>query len=320
MAVFTSFILDILLYLYQHLGDLGLVIIVFTVVLRTILLPLTVKSLRAASQIRDLQPELKKLKEKHKEDKQALQKAQLELYQKYNINPLAGCLPQVLQLVLLILLYQVLLKFLGNTEINGIVIDPTFLWLDLSKPDSLYILPVVAGASQLVLSLMIAPGGEVKDQVSNTSSDPKIKAENKKEEDFAEMAASMQQQMIFIMPFMTGFIALTFPSGLALYWVVTTIYSIGQQWAISGPGGLVTYSRRALAWLNLGPQVNQTQARLVELGSSKAPDQTKSASKPKKTTKTKKISSTKKKTKAKKSKAKTALAKAKRSKQKKTKK
>ena len=72
----------------------------------------------------------------------------------------------------------------------------------------------------------------------------KDRKENKKEEDMAEMAATMQQQMMFIMPIMTVFFALKFPAGLALYWVVTTVYSIGQQYAISGPGGLVTYAKR----------------------------------------------------------------------------
>ena len=74
-----------------------------------------------------------------------------------------------------------------------------------------------------------------------------VKKENEKEEDMAEMAQSMQQQMLFIMPVMTGFFALSFPSGLALYWVATTVLSIGQQYAVSGFGGFRTYGKRALA-------------------------------------------------------------------------
>jgi len=72
---------------------------------------------------------------------------------------------------------------------------------------------------------------------------------NEKEESFADMAASMQQQMLFIMPVMTGFIALNFPAGLGLYWVFTTVFSIGQQWYVSGPGGLVHYTKKAVAFV-----------------------------------------------------------------------
>lgn len=245
MGFLTEAILDILVQLYQVTGNLGVAILVFTLLVRTLLLPLSMKSLRAAKQMKELQPEIKKVRAKHKKDKQARQKAEMALYQKYNVNPLAGCLPQLVQIALLILLYHVLINFLGQAEVHGIAIDPTFLWLNLSQPDSLYILPVLAGGTQLLLSLMIAPGAETPDIVPNNSKKKAVKKANEKEEDMAEMAASMQKQMIFIMPFMTAFIALQFPSGLALYWVATTVYSIGQQWYISGPGGLVSYTKQA---------------------------------------------------------------------------
>jgi YidC/Oxa1 family membrane protein insertase len=235
--------------LYQVTGNLGFAIIGFTLLTRALLLPLTMPSLKAQKKMREIQPELKKLKEKHGKDKQALQLAQLELYKKYNINPLAGCLPQIIQLAILIFLYQALIGFLENGQVSGVSVEPTFLWLNLSQPDAMFVLPILAAATQLVLSLMILPGGEVRDIVPNDAKSKKVQTENKKEEDMAEMAASMQQQMLFIMPIMTGFLALRFPSGLALYWVVTTVFSIGQQYFLSGLGGLELYSRRALAWI-----------------------------------------------------------------------
>lgn len=249
MSFITDFILNSLIFLYQFTGNLGVAILVFTLIVRTLLLPLSAKSFQTAKKMKEVQPEIKKVREKHKKNKEARQKAELELYQKYNINPLAGCLPQIVQIVLLIILYRVLIGFLGQPEVNGVSIDPTFLWLDLGKPDSRYVLPVLAGVTQLVLSAMILPGGEVRDVVPNTSKSKKVQEANKKEEDMAEMAATMQKQMIFIMPFMTAFIALQFPSGLALYWVATTVYSIGQQWVISGPGGFTTYTKRALSFI-----------------------------------------------------------------------
>lgn len=241
----SLYFVNFLTFLYSLVGDLGFTIIVFTVLMRTILLPLTLPSIKAQNQLKKIQPELSELKRKHGKDKKAFQAAQLELYKKYNINPLAGCIPQILQIAALILLYHALTAFLSQTTINGVAIDATFGWLNLTVPDPLYVIPVVAGVTQLILSLMIAPGAEVKDVVPNASKKKVVKEANKKEEDVAEMAATMQQQMLFIMPVMTGFLALSFPSGLGLYWIATTVFSIVQQYVLSGPGGLVTYWQRA---------------------------------------------------------------------------
>jgi len=248
MQLITDLVINLLLGLYGVTGDLGVSIILFTVLVRSILLPISLGSLKSAHKLKELQPEFKKIQKKHKDDKEALQKAQVELYQKYNVNPLASCLPQIVQLVLLILLYRIFINFL-NVEVLADGLDPSFLWLNLTQPDSTFILPVIAGVSQLFFSFMIMPGGEVRDLVPNESKNKKVQAENKKEEGTADMAASMQKQMMFIMPFMTFFIALRFPSGLALYWVITTLFSIGQQAYISGWGGLISYPKQGLAWV-----------------------------------------------------------------------
>lgn len=246
----SQIITQVLLFLYQVSGNLGLAILLFTILIRSALFPITLSSLKATNKMKELQPELSKLKKKHGKDAVALQKAQAEMYKKYNINPLAGCLPQLLQLGVLLVLYHVLVSFLKQSEIGGVNINPTFLWLDLTQPDNYFILPVLAAITQLILSFMIAPGAETRDIVPNTSKKKAVKEENKKEEDMAEMAASMQQQMLYIMPIMTGVLALKFPSGLALYWVATTLFSIGQQWYVSGPGGLKTYYDRLMLKLN----------------------------------------------------------------------
>ena len=228
---------------------MGYALLLFTLIVRSILFPITLRSLRAANEMKKVQPEMKALQKKHKDDKVALQKAQTELYKKYNINPLAGCLPQLLQIGVLILLYRILVNFLAHPEINGVAINMSFWGLQLNKPDTSYILPILSGATQLILSLMIAPGAEQPDSVPNASKKKKIIEENKKEEDFAEMAQSMQQQMLFVLPVMTGFIAVRFPSGLALYWVATTLFSIAEQCYVSGWGGLSLYTKRAIDFL-----------------------------------------------------------------------
>jgi len=250
MQFFTDIFFETLLFLYQFTGNLGLAIIALTLLIRFILVPLTLPSLKARKKITEIQPELNKLKKKHGKNKQALQKAQLELYQKYNVNPLAGCIPQLAQLAVLIFLYRALISFLGDDFVNGSSINSVFLWWDLTTPDTKYVLPVIAGVSQFILSLMISPGAEIRDIVPNKAKSKKVQKENKKEEDMAGMAASMQQQMLFMMPIMTVFIAARFPSGLTVYWVVTTLFSIGQQYMVSGLGGLKSYLLRAQALLN----------------------------------------------------------------------
>lgn len=223
---------SILIFLYNLSGqNFGLAIILLTLLVRGVLVPITIPSLRSAKKLQELKPALDKLKAKHK-DKQKLQLAQLELYKQNNINPAAGCLPQIAQLLVLIALYQVFINFINNGDLNGTPLNLNFLWLDLGKPDQFYILPVLAGLTQLIFSFMMTSGleGHVKA--------PKNLNEKKKEEDSLEMAQSMQQQMLYIMPAMTVLISLKFPSGLALYWVVTTIFSLVQQYIISGLGGL----------------------------------------------------------------------------------
>lgn len=252
MNIFTvvnQVLIQFLLQLHQVTGNLGLSILAFTLIVRLLLVPLSLPTMKSQKKMRELQPELKKLKDTHGKDQKALQAAQMELYKKHNVNPLAGCLPQVVQIILLIVLYQVLVQFVSNTELNGVVLNTQFIWLNLTKPDQLFILPILAGLTQLFLSLMIAPGGETPDVIPNDSKIKKLKDENKKEEDAADMAAAMQKQMLFIMPVMTAFIAVRFPSGLALYWVASTVFSIVQQYFSTGWGGVTLYAKRAYAFV-----------------------------------------------------------------------
>lgn len=238
IEIFTNF----LLFLHGFLPNLGLAIIVFTIIIRSLLLFITLPSLKSMEKIKKLKGEINELKKKYKKDPKALQLAQVALYKKHNVNPLAGCLPQILQIVVLISLYRALM---GIVNSNGqYQINNNFFWLDLTKPDALFILPVLAFLSQLLFSIMLSPGAETPDIIPNKSKNRNIKELNKKEESTAMMAASMQKQMMFMMPIMTFVLALSFPSGLTLYWIMSTIYSIFQQYFISGWGGLQTYLKR----------------------------------------------------------------------------
>ncbi len=241
-----QFFLFILTSLYSVLGNLGLSIIAMTLLIKGLILPISLPSIKAQKKMKDLTPKLNKLKNKFKDNSKGLQQAQMELYKKYNVNPLSGCLPQVIMIIILIGLYRALNTFLQNDSMVGQRINTMFLWMDLTSPDPKFVLPILAGLSQIILSTMISPGAEVRDIVSNKSKRKKIQEKNKQEEDMASMANSMQKQMLFFMPLMTAFIATRLPSGLAVYWVVANLFAIVQQYFVSGWGGLKTYWQRAL--------------------------------------------------------------------------
>ena len=231
----TGFIYQCLLFFYNLFGgNLGLSIVAITIAIKVVLIPLVVPTIKSAKKMQDLKPQLDKLKQKHT-DKAALQQAQLDLYKQNGVNPAAGCLPQIVQIIILIALYQVFMNFLKQPMINGSQVNFSFLYFNLTKPDPYYILPILAGLSQFVFSLMMTSGLEA--HVQN----PKGKDNKKKEEDSLEMAQSMQTQMVYMMPLMTTLISLNFQSGLILYWVISTIFSIVQQYYFSGWGGLIPF-------------------------------------------------------------------------------
>lgn len=228
-------ILQLLLWFYSVLGNnLGLAIIVLTLAIRTVLIPFTLPQLKSAKKLASLKPELDALKKKHGHDQKLFQQKQLEFYKAHNVNPAAGCLPFIAQFVVLIALYQV---FMNTLKGDGLANLQTAFWLwDLKVKDTTFVLPVLAGILQLLTSLTILPAVE---------NEPEKRAGTKEQkEDVAEMAQSMQQQMVFMMPVMTVIFALQFPSGLALYWVVTTAFSLVQQLVVSGPGALLLYAKK----------------------------------------------------------------------------
>ena len=241
MSFLTAPIIQLLVFLYDSLGqNLGLAIISLTLIVRTVMIPVSLPGLRSAKKMQDLKPHLDKLKTKHK-DKVKLQQAQLDLYKQHGVNPMSGCLPQIVQIIILIALYQAFINFLNGGQAHDVALNTDFLWLNLSEPDPLYILPLLAGGTQLLYSLAMQSGIETHVKA------PKNKKEHQKEEDSLEMAQSIQQNMLYMMPLMTVVIATRFPSGLALYWVITTVFSFVQQLHISGPGGLIKYKNLAIA-------------------------------------------------------------------------
>lgn len=242
MNILSSFFIEpvqsLLLWLYGIFGNLGLAIIVLTLLIRVLIFPLTRPSMKATEKMRRLQPELDAIKKQYKDDKVAQQQAQLELFKTHQLNPAAGCLPQIVQFILLIALYQVFIDFFKNS--NSTIQNPMFLGINLADSSNNYVLAVLAVITQLILGLMMLPATSTAAEETLALS-TKTKKDDKEAGDMSQMAASMQKQMLFVMPLMTGFLALRFPGGLVLYWVVSTIASIAFQYSVTGWGGLKPY-------------------------------------------------------------------------------
>lgn len=244
-------ILNLLVFFYQILfQNLGLAILAMTVVLRGVLIPLTLPTLKAAKKQKDLAPELKKLQEKYKNNKEKLAKAQMELYRRHGINPAAGCLPQILQLLILIALYQAFIQILSNDsqailKLNEILyfdflkLDPArtinirFGPWNLSQPDQFFVLPILAGLCQFLLTKTMRPAAL-----------SAVKDAKKTPDKSDDIMYTMQEQMLYLMPLMTVFIGWRLPSGLVLYWLATTVFSLVQQYFVGGLGDLEPWVRK----------------------------------------------------------------------------
>lgn len=216
-TVFKQPILQALLWLSALTGNLGVAIVLLTIIIQLVLLPLRLPSLRSTEKIRSLKPELDKLKEKHKNDNMAMAQAQMELYKTHNVSPFGSIIPTLLSIPVIIALYQVLLSSLGTIENVG----THFLWLDVTAKDPFYILPILVAVAQFIMSSMTMTASAPKSQDN--------KGEKKGSGDPADMATMMQGQMRFIFPLFSAFITATLPSGVGLYWLTSTASAIIQQ-------------------------------------------------------------------------------------------
>lgn len=179
---------------YIGFPSYGVAIILLTVVIKTLLYPLTAKQVKSMKAMQELGPQLKELQEKHKGDKVKGQEEVARLYKQAGVNPMAGCLPLLIQMPFLSGIFYGIRNY-------SYVSQPSFLWIKtLSGTDPLYILPVLAAITTYISS-----------QQTATDSSQQNKA------------------LLLFMPFMIGYMAIKFPSGLGLYWVVGNIVQIIQR-------------------------------------------------------------------------------------------
>jgi YidC/Oxa1 family membrane protein insertase len=216
-------LLNLLVLGYNYIPDIGVVIILLTVLVRLVLLPSFHKSLRHQRELQKLQPKMKEIKEKYKNDQEQQAKAMMELYRVHKVNPLSSCLPVLIQLPLLFALYRVFIQSLNGQELQGLYsfvsnpgsIDPMFLnWINLANHQN-YILAAVAAILQYFQTRYMQ-ARNAQGQVVGADDTTRM----------------MNNYLMYFLPAMTFFLGVQFPAGLALYWITTTAFGIAQQYYI----------------------------------------------------------------------------------------
>lgn len=264
----TTPILNLLIAIFKVLeglhipGALGLSIITLTAIIRFALWPLTSSQLKSTQKMAALKPHLDRIKAEHGHDKVRHQEEVSKLYKEHGVNPLAGCLPLLLQLPIFFALYNVLSHVVRSdgadfvSFINGKLYfaflklsqtpSTSFLAFDLhNKPNEwkqigilILLVPLLTGVFQLIQSKMITP--QASKEAIKKSNEKKSKGKDDKE-GMEDTMTQVSSQMTFLMPAMIAFFSYGFPLGLSLYWNTFTIIGIIQQYLISGAGGLNQY-------------------------------------------------------------------------------
>jgi len=249
-----SFFGAILHFFYDLFGNYGLALIGFTFAVNVILLPLTWKQQKSSTKMQAIQPELTRIQEKYKNDKEKLNTEMMKLYQDNNINPMSGCLPLLIQLPIIFILYRIVYSpithMLGYTaeqltelknkfpEVTGSMfevelaakanlIDFNFFGLDLSQIPNisninlLWLIPILAGLSTYALSWLTMRQAEAK----------KTEEQKRKEKD--NPTANQMQTMNKIMPLITVWFAFTFSASIGLYWIMNNVFKMIQQLVVN---------------------------------------------------------------------------------------
>ncbi|HWO54705.1 YidC/Oxa1 family membrane protein insertase [Paenibacillus sp. FSL M7-1455] len=179
-------------------GEYGLAVLVMVIIVRTIILPLSIKQVRSSKAMQAIQPELAKIKEKYKDNPEKQQQETMRLFQENKVNPMAGCLPLIVQMPVFIALYNSIIH-------NKYLYEHSFLWLQLGKPDHTFILPLLAAATTFLQTWMMLKMNPTPQQ-------------------------GAMQFMMFVYPVLIFFMSYQFPSALPLYWFFSNLYTIVQNY------------------------------------------------------------------------------------------
>jgi YidC/Oxa1 family membrane protein insertase len=239
--LFINIFINVLLTIYNAIGqNFGIAIILFTILIRIVTWPLNAQQMKGAKAMQDLQndKEWQAIQKKYAKDKEKLAQEQMRVYREKGINPFGSCLPTLIQFPIIIALYQSIIRALASTPLDLlklsrsiifpflnvsdlIPLNSKFLWMDLGQPEPYYILAIIVAVTTYIQSKLTLP----------PSTNPN------------DQSAAMGQSMAYTMPLMLGWFALTFPSGLAVYFITSNVL------------GIVQYAAQGKAnWSNLLPK------------------------------------------------------------------
>jgi len=241
--LFISIFINILLTIYNIVGqNFGIAIILFTILIRIVTWPLNAQQLKGAKAMQDLQndKDWQAIQKKYAKDREKLAQEQMRVYREKGINPFGSCLPTLVQFPIIIALYQSIIRSLGATPLDLLKLSQSilpffhldvsqliplhskFLWMNLGQPEPYYILAIVVALTTYIQSKLTMP----------PTTNPN------------DQSAAMGQSMAYTMPLMLGWFALTFPSGLAVYFITSNVLGIVQyaaqgkaNWSNLLPGG-----------------------------------------------------------------------------------
>lgn len=228
-TLFYQPVLNLLIFLYNIVPghDLGIAIILLTIIIKLILYPLARKSIESQKAMQELQPKLAELKKKYANDKEKMSREMMELYKNNKVNPFSSCLPLLIQMPFLFAVFRVFRDELSNNSLDliypfihnpGQIETVGFHFLQLGNSGNIY-LAILVGAAQFWQGKMMI------------SKRPEVHTKGSQDED---MTAIMNKQMTYMMPLMIAFFSYSFPAGLALYWLVNTLLTGFQQLVVFG--------------------------------------------------------------------------------------
>lgn len=254
-SVIVNPLLNVLVFIYSVVGNYGVAILILTILIKLVTLPFSMQQMKSLKAQQQLAPEVQALQKKYAKDRERLAQEQMKLYKEKGINPLGGCLPMLIPWPLFVAFYQVVSSVMSTQpeqfmdlahrllpSLAAVVpVSERFLWLNLSRPDPIYILPLLSVVTTWVQQKMMATASGTDAQ-----------------------AQSMNQTMGIMMPLFMGWITLTFASGLALYWVMFNVVGIIQQYFTTGWGELGKRLPDSILKVLPGPVPVQKTAPVVE--------------------------------------------------------
>lgn len=211
MNIISNLLGQVLRIIFELVNNYGMAIIIFTIFVKLLLLPLTIKQTKSTKAMQDMQPKLQEIQGKYKDKPEKQQQEIMKLYKEYKVNPLAGCLPLLIQMPILIGLFSVLREPVASGVFDSQAAfdaaNTKFLWVNsLTNPD--IVLAILSGASTFVMQKLMMP-------------------QDQQEGPMKIMTYFMSGMMLF-----WGF---TFPAGLTLYWTVGNLFAIAQQYLVMNP-------------------------------------------------------------------------------------